>query len=161
MIVTYYWPPSGGVGVQRWMNFALQLKHRGWEPIVLTPENPQFEIRDEGLLKLVENIRVVRLPIWEPFNLFHKLTGNKNRKNVQQGLVLEKSKKTLKDGLMVWIRGNLLIPDPRVFWVRPAAKSALSLIRNEEIENLITTGPPHSMHLVGRVVKKKVGIRWI
>lgn len=161
LIITYYWPPSGGVGVQRWMNFALQLKKRGWEPWILTPENPQFEIKDERLLEKVKDIPVVKLPIWEPFNLFHKLTGNKDRKNVQQGLVLEKSERSFKDNLMVWIRGNLLIPDPRVFWVRPAANRAIELIKEEGIYTVITTGPPHSMHLIGRRIKKKTGINWL
>lgn len=161
LIITYYWPPSGGVGVQRWMNFAIQLKKRGWEPWVLTPENPQFEIKDEKLLERVEDIPVVRLPIWEPFNLFHALTGNKNRKNVQQGLILEKSQRSIKDNFMIWIRGNLLIPDPRVFWVRPAAKRAIKLIEEEGIPTIITTGPPHSIHLIGKRVKRKTGVKWL
>lgn len=161
LIITYYWPPSGGVGVQRWMNFALQLKKRGWDPMVLTPENPQFEIKDEKLLDRVKDILVFKLPIWEPFDLFHKITGNKNRNNVQQGLVLEKTKKSFKDQLIVWIRGNLLVPDPRVFWVKSAAKRAIELIDSEGIGTIITTGPPHSMHLIGRRVKRKSGVRWL
>lgn len=161
LIVTYYWPPSGGVGVQRWMNYAIQLKDRGWDPIVLTPENPQFEIKDEALMERVAHIEVVKIPIWEPFALFHALTGNKERKNVQQGLVLEKSKKTLMDQLMVWIRGNIMVPDPRVFWVKSAAKKAIELIKKEGIETIITTGPPHSIHLIGRKVKRKTAIRWL
>ncbi|WP_420318171.1 glycosyl transferase [Ekhidna sp.] len=161
LIVTYYWPPSGGVGVQRWMNFAIQLKKRGWEPWVLTPENPQFEIKDDKLLEKVKDIPVVKLPIWEPFDLFHKITGNKDKKNVQQGLVMEKSEKSFKDRWVVWLRGNLMIPDPRVFWVRPAVKRAIELVKSERFSTLITTGPPHSMHLIGKGVKKKTGIKWI
>lgn len=161
LIITYYWPPSGGVGVQRWMNFSIQLKKNGWEPIILTPENPQFEIRDEKLFEKVKDIKVHKLSIWEPFNLFHKLTGNKDRKNVQQGLVLEKSNKSLKDQLMVWIRGNLLVPDPRVFWVRKAAKEAIKLIKRESIDTIITTGPPHSIHLIGRKIKREIDVKWL
>lgn len=161
LIISYYWPPSGGVGVQRWMNFALQLKAKGWEPIVLTPSNPQFEIRDEKLLERVKGIGVHTVPIWEPFNLFHKLTGGKNRNNVQQGLVLEKSSKSFFDKLTVWVRGNLLIPDPRVFWIRKASASALKLIESEGIETIITTGPPHSVHLVGRRIKRISGVKWL
>lgn len=161
LIITYYWPPSGGVGVQRWMNFALQLQKRGWEPIILTPENPQFEIRDEKLLDRVKDIRVVKLPIWEPFNLFHKLTGNRNRKNVQQGLILEKSHSSIKDKLMIWIRGNLLVPDPRVFWLKSASKKAIQFIKEEGIDTIITTGPPHSIHLIGRRVKRRTGVKWL
>lgn len=161
LIITYYWPPSGGAGVQRWMNFAIQLKKRGWEPIVLTPENPQFEIKDEKLADLVSEIQTHKVPIWEPFDLFHKLTGGKDRQNVKQGSALEKKEKGIIDRLMVWIRGNLFIPDPRVFWVRPASKKAISLVNQRGIGTVITTGPPHSMHLIGRKVKKACSVKWI
>ena len=161
LIITYYWPPSGGVGVQRWMNFALQLKARGWDVRVLTPENPQFEVKDETLLEKVKEIPTIKVPIWEPFNLFHKITGNKDRNNVKQGLALEKSRKSITDKLMVWIRGNVFIPDPRIFWVRPASKKAIKVIEAEEIGTVITTGPPHSMHLIGKRIKKLTGIKWI
>lgn len=161
LIITYYWPPSGGVGVQRWLNFTLQLQKRGWDLIVLTPENPQFEISDEKLLDRVKDVKTVKIPIWEPFNLFHKLTGNKDRKNVQQGLVLEKSKRSFKDKLMIWVRGNMLIPDPRVFWVKSASKKTIELIKEKGIETIITTGPPHSIHLIGRKVKRATGIKWL
>ena len=161
MIITYYWPPSGGVGVQRWMNFALQLKKRNWQPIILTPENPQFEIKDEKLVERVQELEVHKLPIWEPFQLFHKLTGNKERKNIKQGLVLEKTTKTFMDTLAVWVRGNLFIPDPRVFWYREASDFAIKLIKGEGIETVVTTGPPHSVHLIGRRIKRKTRVNWI
>ena len=139
----------------------MQLQKRGWDLIVLTPENPQFEIRDEKLLDRVKDVKTVKIPIWEPFNLFHKLTGNKDRKNVQQGLVLEKSKRSFKDKLMIWVRGNMLIPDPRVFWVKSASKKTIELIKEKGIETIITTGPPHSIHLIGRKVKRAIGIKWL
>jgi len=161
LIITYYWPPSGGVGVQRWMNLTLQLKERGWDPMVLTPSNPQFELKDEKLLDRVKSLKVYKVPIWEPFQLFHKLTGNKEKQNVKQGLVMEKSRKSVKDKLSVWIRGNLFIPDPRVFWVKAASDFAIELIKKEAIPTVITTGPPHSIHLVGRRIKKKTGVNWV
>ncbi len=161
LIITYYWPPSGGVGVQRWMNFAIQLKKRGWNPIVLTPQNPYFAIRDEELAEKVKKIPIYKIPIWEPFDLFHKLTGNRDRKNVQQGLVLEKKNKSLKTKLVVWIRGNLFIPDPRIFWLKVASKKALEIIKKENIGTIVTTGPPHSMHLIGRKIKRKCDVKWL
>lgn len=161
LIITYYWPPSGGVGVQRWMNFALQLKERGWEPIVLTPSNPQFSIMDEKLEERVRHIRTIKTPIWEPFELFHTLTRGANRKGIQQGLVLEKNQKTLKDKLVVWVRGNLFIPDPRVFWLKRAVSAAKKVIEKERIPLLVTTGPPHSVHLIGRTVKRSTDVKWI
>lgn len=161
LIIAYYWPPSGGVGVQRWMNFALQLQSRGWEVNILTPENPQFEITDETLVDRVKDLKTYKLPIWEPFDLFHKITGNKDRKNVKQGLVMEKSEKSFMDNLAVWIRGNLLVPDPRVFWVRKAAKLAIDIVHKQGIDTIITTGPPQSIHLIGRKVKRKTGVKWL
>ncbi|MEM0940311.1 MAG: hypothetical protein AAF600_08960 [Bacteroidota bacterium] len=161
LIVTYYWPPSGGVGVQRWMNFALQLKEKEWEPIILTPENPQFEIKDETLVGKVKDIQTCKLPIWEPFQLFHNLTGNQERSHIQQGLVMEKSNKTVRDKLAVWIRGNLLLPDPRVFWVKKATNFAVEFIKKEGVSTVITTGPPHSMHLIGRNIKNKTHVKWL
>ncbi|MEQ9232236.1 MAG: glycosyl transferase, partial [Cyclobacteriaceae bacterium] len=161
LIVTYYWPPSGGVGVQRWMNYAIQLKRLGWEPIIYTPENPQFELKDASLLEKVKDIRVVKTKIWEPFNFFHRLTGNRNKKSVTQGTVLEKESSSFKDKLFIRIRGNFFIPDPRKFWVKPSIKFLAEFIIAEGIETIITTGPPHSMHLIGRGVKKRTGVRWL
>lgn len=161
LIISYYWPPSGGVGVQRWLNYALELKKLGWEPIIYTPENPQFEIKDESQLEKVKDLRVIKTKIWEPFDFFHKITGNKNRKNVQQGLVMEKSRKSIKDKLIVWTRGNMIVPDPRKFWAKPSIKFLTKFIQEEEIKTIITTGPPHSMHLIGLGLKRKLNIHWI
>jgi hypothetical protein len=162
LIITYYWPPSGGVGVQRWVHFALNLKKLGWEPIVYTPANPQFEVQDKKLLARVEEIETVKTPIWEPFDLFHRLTGNRNKGKVKQGLVLEKSNKSFKDSLIVWIRGNILIPDPRKFWRKPSVKFLNKYISEHKIDTIVTTGPPHSMHLIGLDLKKNHHhIKWI
>ncbi len=161
LIVTYYWPPSGGVGVQRWMNYALALQKEGWEPIIYTPQNPQFEIQDRSVLEKVKNIRVIKTKIWEPFRFFHALTGGKNKGQVQQGLVLEKKNSSWKDKLAVWVRGNLIVPDPRKYWVKSSVRFLVDFIRKEEIDAIITTGPPHSMHLIGLGVKTKLDVKWI
>lgn len=162
LIITYYWPPSGGVGVQRWMHFAINLKQLGWEPIIYTPSNPQFDIRDEALLQMVADIRVIKQPIWEPFSIFHRLTRKKNKDEVQQGLVLEKSSKGWLDHLFVWIRGNLFVPDPRVFWVRPSVKFLKQLIQEENITHCVTTSPPHSVHLIGLRLKRYFpNLKWM
>lgn len=144
------------------MHFAINLKKLGWEPIIYTPSNPQFDIRDEALLGLVDDIKIIQQPIWEPFSIFHRLTGKKNKDKVQQGLVLEKSSKGWLDHFFVWIRGNLFIPDPRVFWVRPSVKFLRRKIQEEGIDYCITTSPPHSMHLIGLGLKKRLpGLKWI
>ena len=162
LIVTYYWPPSGGVGVQRWLHFARNIKKMGWEPIIYTPENPQFEIRDAALEKMADGLVVIKKPIWEPLSVFHKLTRNKEKNNVQQGAVLEKSQTGWKDRMILWIRGNMFVPDPRVFWVRSSVAFLKEYVQREGIKVVITTGPPHSMHLIGlRLKRSQRSIKWI
>ncbi|MDN4164915.1 glycosyl transferase [Cytophagales bacterium LB-30] len=162
LLITYYWPPSGGVGVQRWLKFIKYLPEFGWEPMVYTPENPDFSIRDEQLLQEVSpDLEVLKLPIWEPFSLFNQLTGNKNKDNIKQGVVLEKAKMGWKEKLSIWIRGNIFIPDPRVFWLRPSVRFLEDIIQSNGIQAVITTGPPHSMHLIGRALKRRTGVVWL
>ncbi|RED96633.1 glycosyltransferase family 4 protein [Marinoscillum furvescens] len=161
LIITYYWPPSAGVGVQRWMHFALNLVKEGYEPIVFTPSNPQFDLTDQGLCDKVASIETITAPIWEPFNFFHNVTGGRNKQNVKQGLVLEKSKKSLLDSMIIWGRGNLFLPDPRVFWVNSSVKKLQKIIIQRDVDTIITTGPPHSVHLIGLKLKKLHSfVRW-
>ena len=159
LIITYYWPPSGGGGVQRWLKFAKFLPEFGWEPIIFTPEHPDFNIQDETLEAEVSNsLEVIKLPIWEPYQLFEKLTG---KKTPSQGLITSDKKKSLLTNLALWIRGNFFIPDPRKFWVKPSVKFLLDFIERNEIDVVVTTGPPHSMHLIGLELKKKLDIKWV
>lgn len=156
LIVTYYWPPSAGGGVQRWLKLSGHLPEFSIEPIIFTPENPAFSLKDESLLQEVpRQLEVWRFPIWEPFKLFGK------GKQLKQGQVLEKARKSTWDRLAIWVRAHLFVPDPRVFWVRPAVSFLLPMIKSNHIDAVITTGPPHSMHLIGLALKKKAGIKWV
>src|SRR6185295_17109271 len=95
MIVTYYWPPSGGSGVQRWLKFAKYLPQLGWTPFVLTPATPSFTIKDESLIGEVPSETVViKLPIWEPYGLFFKLSGGMGKKEVRQTDFISTGKKS-------------------------------------------------------------------
>ncbi|MTI31131.1 glycosyltransferase family 4 protein [Xanthovirga aplysinae] len=162
LIVTYYWPPSAGVGVQRWLKLSKYLSENGWDPVIFTPENPDFSVKDKTLEKQISpEIEVIRFPIWEPFQFFHALTGGKNKNSVKQGVVLEKTKQSLFEKASVWIRGNFLLPDPRVFWVKPSIKYLLDIVDKNQIDAVITTGPPHSMHLIGLGLKKTKGLKWL
>lgn len=160
LIVTYYWPPSGGVGVQRWLKLAKYLPEWGWEPVILTPENPAFSLQD---LSLVQEVRpeteILRLPIWEPYGVLQKLKGDKAVR-INQGITTEGEKADLFQQALMWIRGNFFLPDPRRFWVKPASEFILHILETNQIKAIITTGPPHSMHLIGQRVKKKSGISW-
>lgn len=163
LIITYYWPPSGGSGVQRWLKFVKYLVSAGWEPYVFTPENPSFTIEDKSLQKDVpDSVEVIRFPIWEPYQLFFKFSSLLGNKTVQQADFISTGKKTLFQKLSSWIRGNFFIPDARVFWVKPSVEYLTDFVARNQIEKIVTTGPPHSIHLIGfRLKKLNPAISWI
>ncbi|MFC3417675.1 glycosyltransferase family 4 protein [Algoriphagus hitonicola] len=159
LIITYYWPPSGGSGVQRWLKFAKYLPDFGWEPVIFTPENPDFDLKDPSLEKEVSpRLEVIKFPIWEPYSIFGKLRG---KKKSHPSRILEQREKSLLEKAGIWARANLLVPDPRVFWVKPSVKFLLDLVENGQFQAVITTGPPHSIHLIGKALKEKTGINWL
>jgi glycosyltransferase involved in cell wall biosynthesis len=159
LIITYYWPPSAGSGVQRWLKFAKYLPEFGWEPVIFTPENPDFELKDESMLKEINpSMEVLKFPIWEPYGLFRKF---KKQKLPDTAKVLEKKQKSLTDKAGIWLRANALIPDPRRFWVKPSVEFLTDLIEKGQFDAIITTGPPHSLHLIGLQLKRKTGINWL
>lgn len=160
LIVTYYWPPSGGAGVQRWLKFSKYLPSYGWRPIVFTPENPDFDLKDESLVHDIHpEVEVLKFPIWEPYSIFKKLSG---QKELKQGQILEDANNSLLKQLAVWLRGNLFVPDPKIFWVKPASNYLLSILETNHIRHVITTGPPHSLHLIGKRLKMKVpSLTWV
>lgn len=163
LVITYYWPPSGGSGVQRWLKFVKYLPGLGWSPVVFTPENPSFSIRDESLAKdIPSGITVVRRPIWEPYDWFQNITRLFGKKEVKHTDFISTGKKSGFHALATWVRGNYFIPDARVFWVRPSVKFLEGYIKSQGIQTVITTGPPHSMHLIALRLKKKIPtLKWI
>ena len=162
LILTYYWPPSGGAGVQRWLKFVKYLRGFGWEPIVYTPENPEFPEVDESLYGDVpENLSIVRTPITEPYSAYKTLIGRKKGEKISPGFLSEKKRNPLAENLSVWIRGNFFIPDARMFWIRPSVKFLLSYLKEKPVDIIISTGPPHSLHIIGMKVSKVLGIPWI
>jgi len=160
LIITYYWPPAGGSGVQRWLKFTKYLPKYNWKPIVYTPENPYFEVKDQALLNdIPSEAEIYKTPIWEPYALKDKLFG-KGSKSQSAGVIT--NKKSLKNKVLNWVRGNVFIPDPKIYWVKPSVKVLLKKIQKEGIEHIITTGPPHSMHLIGLGLKKAMpNLKWI
>ncbi len=160
LIITYYWPPAGGSGVQRWLKFTKYLPKYDWKPIVYTPGNPYFEVKDEALCKDIPiEAEIWKTPVWEPYALKDKLFG-KEGKSQSAGVI--SNNKSLKNRLLNWVRGNFFIPDPKLYWVKPSIKVLLKKIKEEGIEHIITTGPPHSMHLIGLGLKKLLpNLKWI
>jgi hypothetical protein len=161
LIITYYWPPAGGPGVQRWLKFAKYLPDFGWKPIIYTPENPSYPLLDETLMKDVpENIEMVRTKIWEPYQLAEKL--NKSNKKFKAGQFDVGKNQSWKSKLSIWVRGNFFIPDARVFWVKPSIKFLEKYLKDNTIDTIVTSGPPHSLHLIGLGLKSKMpNLKWI
>ncbi|WP_299184228.1 glycosyl transferase family 1 [uncultured Chryseobacterium sp.] len=161
LIITYYWPPAGGPGVQRWLKFAKYLPDFGWKPVIYTPENPSYPLLDESLLKDVpENLEIVKTKIWEPYQLAEKL--NKSNKKFKAGQFDVGKNQSWKSKLSIWIRGNFFIPDARVFWVKPSVKFLEQYLKEQKIDVVVTSGPPHSLHLIGLDLKKKLPhIKWV
>jgi hypothetical protein len=154
LIITYYWIPSGGAGVQRWVKFTKYLRDFGYEPIIYTPENPEFPSIDTSFEKdIPSNIQIIKTPIWEPYNVYRNLTGKKNQA-INAGFISENKKQGWKDKLSIWIRGNFLIPDPRRFWIKPSVRFLTDYLQKNPVDAIITSGPPHSMHLIGMGLKK-------
>ncbi|WP_278352111.1 glycosyl transferase family 1 [Chryseobacterium gleum] len=161
LIITYYWPPAGGPGVQRWLKFAKYLPEFGWKPIIYTPENPSYPLVDETLMNDVpENIEIVRTKIWEPYQLAEKL--NKSNKKFKAGQFDVGKNQSWKSKLSIWVRGNFFIPDARVFWVNPSVKFLEKYLKENNVGTVVTSGPPHSLHLIGLGLKNKMPeLKWI
>lgn len=161
LIITYYWKPAGGPGVQRWLKFAKYLRDFGIEPIIYTPENPTYPLIDEAIADdLPEDLQIIKQPIWEPYGLASLFSKKKTQK-ISAGIIPRK-KVSVLEKLMLWIRGNLFIPDARKFWVKPSVKYLSTYICEQHIETIITTSPPHSVHLIGYQIKKQLPhLQWI
>lgn len=161
LIISYYWPPMGGGGVQRWLKTSKYLKScSNWNPIIFTVKNNEISINDESLLDAVKDITVLRSSIWEPFKLYKIFTGRKKEK-INPGFLNTTNKKSYLDKISIWIRGNLFIPDAKLFWLQPAYKELIKILNSRKIDVIVSTGPPHTTHLIANKIKKKFDIPWL
>lgn len=160
LIITYYWPPAGGPGVQRWLKFVKYLPEFDIEPIVYCPENPSYPTLDPTLSDdLSDNITILKHPIREPLR-FLKLFFKTKTKAYAKGLIPTASKQGVLDRFLIFIRGNFFIPDARISWVKPSVDFLSDYISKNKIDAIITTGPPHSVHLIGMRLKAKHLLKW-
>jgi glycosyltransferase involved in cell wall biosynthesis len=158
LIITYYWPPSGGSGVQRWLKFVKYLRNFQIEPVIYTVKNPNYAIEDITLqYEVPENIELICQSIWEPNNLF-SLFGSK-KKETSAGFL--NPNPSFIGKLAQYIRANYFIPDARKYWIKPSVKYLTKYLKDNKIDIIITTGPPHSTHLIGLQLRKKLNIKWI
>lgn len=161
LILTYYWPPAGGPGVQRWLKFVKYLPEFDIEPIVFIPENPNYPLVDKSLASEVpDNVTVISCPTNEPYK-WAGFLSKKSSKTISKGIISEEREQSFIEKAMLFIRGNFFIPDARIGWVKPSVAFLLDFIQKEHIKTIITTGPPHSVHLIGLHLKQKLNIKWL
>ena len=172
LIITYYWPPSGGSGVQRWVKFAKYLPAAGWQPVIYTPENPELTTIDKTLAEdIPPEAEIIKRHITEPYGIYRRIMGkgsstdlktltgassNKDEVNPING-----GKKNWKQKISLFIRGNFFIPDPRVMWVNPSVRFLKEYLKGHPVDAIVTTGPPQSMHLIGLKLSRETGLPWI
>jgi hypothetical protein len=163
LIITYYWPPSGGAGVQRWLKFVKYLQEYGWDPIVYTAENGEIPEIDISLEKdIPKSITVLKTPIWEPYKVYKAFIGQKKNQKINAAFLNESKKTSRLNNLAIWIRGNFFIPDARKFWIKPSIKYLSNYLSKNKIDVVISSGPPHSLHLIAKELKKKYKeIKWV
>jgi galactitol-specific phosphotransferase system IIB component len=161
LIISYYWPPAGGPGVQRWLKFVKYLPEFGIQPVVYIPKNPHYPLIDKQLEKEVsKEVIILQKKIWEPYTIASIFSKNKTKK-LGAGIITQTKKQSLLEKTLLWIRGNIFMPDARFLWVNPSVKYLSKYIQKHNIDTIITTGPPHSLHLIGLKLKSKLPINWL
>ncbi|HKL35130.1 MAG TPA: glycosyltransferase family 4 protein [Salegentibacter sp.] len=161
LIITYYWPPAGGPGVQRWLKFVKYLRDFEIEPVVFIPENPSYPMLDNSLeSEIPKEITILKQPIFEPYQLAG-LFSKDQTKTISKGIIAAEKNQSLLQKSLLFIRGNLFIPDARKFWIKPSVKFLKTYLEEEGIRKIITTGPPHSLHLIGLKLKQELDLKWI
>ena len=163
LIISYYWPPTGGSGVQRWVKFAKYLPSEGWQPVIYTPENPEQLAVDESLAAEVpEDAEIVKTRIIEPYELYKRvLRRSGHSKEAVEGNPVNAQNKSLLQKAAMWIRGNLFRPDPRCLWIRPSVRFLKKYLAEHPVDLIVSTGPPQSMHMIGLRLSRETGLPWI
>ena len=163
LIISYYWPPTGGSGVQRWVKFAKYLPSEGWQPVIYTPENPEQLAVDASLeAEIPAEVEIIKTHITEPYELYKKfLRKSGHSKEALEVNPVNAQNKSLAQKAAMWVRGNLFLPDPRCLWIRPSVRFLKKYLKEHPVDVIVSTGPPQSMHLIGRKLALETGIPWI
>lgn len=160
LIITYYWPPAGGPGVQRWLYFVKYFREFGITPVVYIPENAHYPLQDDSFVaEIPKEIEIISQPVKEPYR-FAKWFSKKKTKQMSSGIIAKKQL-SFTEKFLLFIRGNFFIPDARVGWVKPSLKYLKNYLSQNPVEAMVTTGPPHSLHLIGLKLSKELGLPWV
>jgi hypothetical protein len=162
LIITYHWPPSGGITVLRCLKIAKYLRDFGWEPIIFTAENAAYQYLDFSNEKdIPEGLEIHKVPITEPINAFKFFSGRKKDAPLQNITANSSRKKTIIDKLGMWVRGNFFIPDARFMWIKPSVAYLSDYLKNNPVDAIFTDGPPHTNTVIGMRLSQRFGIPWI
>ena len=156
LFITYYWPPSGKASLHWPLKIIQCLPESGWQPSVLTVKTDTFTQKDESLFKEInKDLQVVKTRSFEPFNIYRKFTGKTQDEQLVASETISRTNKSLTHRISVWIRMNLFIPDARVGWYFSAVPAGNNLLKKEKFDAVVSIGPPHTTHLIGRSLSKK------
>jgi len=159
LFITYYWPPSGKASLHWPLKIIKYLPKHAWQPLVLTVEDDSFSEKDESLMEDISpELKVIRTKSYEPFNIYKKFIGKKEDEQLVTSETISKSERSISHRISIWLRINLFIPDARIGWYFPAVKAARKLIKDEKIDTIVSIGPPHSTHLIGKKISRKFNI---
>lgn len=162
LIITYYWPPAGSSGVQRWLKFVKYLREFGWEPVIYTAKDPEVSSLDESLVRDIPvGLEVIRRHVPEPYSFYRMLTGRKTQRIGVGFTSATAQRKSMASNLAMWIRGNLFIPDARMLWIRPSTRFLKKYLKENPVDAIVSTGPPHSLHLIALRLKRKLSLPWV
>lgn len=163
LIITYYWPPTGGSGVQRWVKFAKYLPSEGWQPVIYTPENPEQLAVDRSLeAEIPADAEIIKTRIVEPYELYKKfLKKSGHSKEAVEVNPVNAQKKSFLQKAAMWVRGNFFRPDPRCMWIGPSVKFLKEYLKDHPVDLIVSTGPPQSMHMIGMKLAEETGLPWV
>tara|TARA_B110000285_G_C15142505_1_gene631924 strand:+ start:2097 stop:3398 length:1302 start_codon:yes stop_codon:yes gene_type:complete len=162
LIIAYGWPPAGGIGVLRCLKFAKYLREFGWEPVVLTVKNPTYQFLDyENQKDVPDGIEMHYVPFWEPTSLFKVVSGRKKKESLQNIVTNSGKKRSIIDKLGMWVRGNFFIPDARKNWIKPSVKYLNEYLKSNQVDAILTDGPPHTNTVIGMRIAQQHNIPWL
>jgi len=160
LIITYYWPPAGGIAVVRWVKFAKYIRENGWEPVIYTVSNGNYPLTDASLEKdIPEGIQIIKRPILEPHQLYRFFSKNKNSGGLAD--IKPKHQASFVERISNWVRSNFFIPDARAFWIKPSVRFLKDYLKASPVDAVVSTGPPHSAHLIALSLKKETNLPWL
>jgi len=162
LIISYYWPPCGGIAVLRCLKFAKYLSQLGWEPVILAPDEAHYPSIDYSNDKdIPDNAIILKQKIWEPYHIYKFITRQKKEASVNNVFYVKDKKLGWAHKASVWIRSNFFIPDARCMWINPAVDFLVDYLKENPVDAILSDGPPHSNTRIATLVKQKTGTPWL